>query len=169
MRQLSVNPFVAVAALMAALALPAAATGDPLLSGYGGPGQGSQVIIGATLGGGSGSEPPHEGGSGTGPARASGAQGRNTGPGSTVGGASQSRGGRPATRSPSRIGSAGAHRSPSEAQQLAAQLASLRASAEPSSGVLGLSGENLLLVVLVTGALGFVAILTKRLARGAPL
>jgi hypothetical protein len=44
-----------------ALLVPSAAQANPLLSGYGGPGQGSQVILGSKLIG-----PPSGGGGGTG-------------------------------------------------------------------------------------------------------
>src|ERR1700690_4279436 len=47
----------AIVALLSMLALvPAAALAGPLLSGYGGPGQGNQAILGAGLGGGRGGD-----------------------------------------------------------------------------------------------------------------
>ncbi len=73
--------FTGVAVFAAALAVPVLATAGSLLSGYGGPGQGSQQLLGSTLiggsaGGGSGSGASSGGSLGSGAASSSGSPSR---------------------------------------------------------------------------------------------
>jgi hypothetical protein len=156
-------------------ALPVAATAGSLLSGYGGPGQGSQEIIGAGLvhggshGGGSGG-----GGSGGGSSSAVGpvaAATSNTGTGTTSGATSpRPRPGKHAakanrtTRVRSEAGSVSA--GGSKAHPALSPSAAVNA-APAGGGTLGLSGANLLYMALVLGALILTALLTRRLVGGA--
>ena len=48
-RRIITSAIACIAALSAAAAMPVAAPAGSLLSGYGGPGQGSQVILGSSL------------------------------------------------------------------------------------------------------------------------
>ena len=146
-----------IIALMAALtaAAPAAARANPLLSGYGGPGQGSQAILGATLlngpssGGGSGSS---SGGGSIGP------------PGSSTGAA--------ATGTPG--GHASGHSSSTNAARHVSTARGTRADGAVSpaalrgSGSLGLSGTDVVYIILALGALGFTGALTRRLTQTTP-
>jgi hypothetical protein len=144
----------AFAATVLAMALPSAAAAGPpgpLLSGYGGPGQGSQAILGSTLLNG----PSGEGGSsGSGAASLSSASPAGSrqahGP-RAVGGASVAGG----------QGSAGHVGRGSSGDALYPAL-------EPSAstGTLGLSGQNLLLIALALAGVALLAALTVRLATG---
>jgi len=93
--QRMIAQFTATAALLA-LGAPAAASaeaGGTLLSGYGGPGQGSQAIIGSGFVNGPGAGGGTSGGSGTSAATAAGS---SAAAGATRAGASGARGGSPA-------------------------------------------------------------------------
>jgi hypothetical protein len=149
---------------------PTLATAGPLLSGYGGPGEGSQAILGSTLlgagsgGGGSGGsaggpsgsssgsfrygERPGETGSSTTGAAGTGGTGARK---SAARGASSSRAGR--------ASGGGASTYPASS----AEHTSLAASV--GSETLGLSGGDLLYIVLMLAALAFTGVLTRRLAR----
>jgi hypothetical protein len=154
-----------------------AALAGSLLSGYGGPGQGNQAILGSALlnkpGGGSGS-------SGSG----SSASSTSTGTGYST---SVAAGGEPAngSGSASRAGTHGkprsthlrgvasadprggqAGRSATKPQSIAdVYAAAERGAPAPSSGALGLSGADLVLILLALGMLGAIAVLSRRLAR----
>jgi hypothetical protein len=150
---------ITTAALLAlALALPATAHAGSLLSGYGGPGQGNQAILGATVIGGA------SGGGSTG------------GGGSSSGGESSATSATtPATSTPSSRGSAHhpgkaktrqghASVSPSGAHRAASTL-SLKDTASVATPALGISGTDLLYVLLALGALILTAAITGWLVR----
>lgn len=157
-----------VAALPAAM--PAFAAASPLLSGYGGPGQGSQAILGSTLlgGGSDGGEggPPGSTGARTGSptdqfrynersdyTKSSTSSAAGAGGGSARGGAAGSRAGAG--------GASGGRAStyPSSAAERANQAGAV--ASEP----LGLSGDDLLFVLLSLVALVLTGLLTRQLAR----
>ena len=153
----------ATAILALSAAMPVAALGNPLLSGYGGPGLGSQAILGSALlngpaGGGGGSAP---GSSGAAPASAESSTGGVT-PGAGAGvGLAAARSAGHASRTGGRAErAAGASAQASGPSKL--YPASERGVAEPA-GTLGLSGQDLLLILLAIGALAVTAVLTARL------
>ena len=134
-------------------ASPAAA--DTLLSGYGGPGSGSQTLLGATLLGGS----PGQGGSGGGAP----AEGEHLT--QEIEAASAALGDRHARAQrfavvPRRPSPAGRPASPS-----ATRAQSTRA-APAGSQTLGLTASDRIDVILALAALALTAVLTARLARG---
>ena len=136
---------------------------SPLLSGYGGPGAGEQVIIGAAFlsvpgGGGSG----HAGGSSR-PWTGGRSEAETAGSGSTLPASEQGRAQGTQSLNPNRVGS-GRLNAPTGRAGPFTYPGSLR-SATGDSGVLGFSGLDLLLVALVLGVLGLVGAFTRRLAR----
>jgi len=151
---------------------PAAAGAGPLLSGYGGPGQGNQAILGSALVNGEG------GSSGGGSAGAAGSSAAGSGAGAGGAGAGAST----VTRSSSAAGAPGgapaaAHRRGKQANRplagtfssataASAQSSSLSASRGRAGGAqtLGLSGADLLYMLLAFGALAFTGLLTAKLA-----
>jgi hypothetical protein len=157
---------------------PAAASAGSLLSGYGGPGEGQQEILGATLlNGPSGGH----GGSGGGGATSSGAgsegEPRPAGSEDQAGAGS---GGRTASRSGATGPAGSAHTSAAGAghrggTETTAQQASRARSAPPArpfsyadtaaSHPLGLSGEDVVYIILALGALALTGLLTRQLAR----
>lgn len=166
--------------------LPASASASPLLSGYGGPGQGTQAILGASLvngpGGGGGS--PGGGGSHGGPtASAPAGTAASTSAGSTAGQApagdssapgasSGSRASATGHRTASRRGRAGAAAGVGEARAsvlpAGAYPVSERSVAQPS-GALGLSTTGLVEALLVLCALAAMVVAMRRLgAAGSP-
>jgi hypothetical protein len=152
-----------VVALALLAVAPAAAGANSLLSGYGGPGQGSQVILGSALvnppgggsgggggssssGGGSGPQartPNHGASSPEGPA---GARNRGSGPHSAP---SASKGGQ---------ASAGGAHGYTPALALAAH------ESGAGSAPFGLSGTDLLYILLVLGGLLLTGVVTMRVA-----
>jgi hypothetical protein len=160
-------------ALTVSVAGPATAAANSLLSGYGGPGQGNQELLGSTLlngpsgGGGGGSsstaapEPaPVEGSTSAG---SSGAPGVSTskahagkgGHGASAGGSS--RHGRAGSSSRSAAGASAA-----PAQRAAPDIST---AADVGSQTLGLSGADLLYVLLALATLAATGALTARLTR----
>ncbi len=152
----------ALAALALAIAAPPA-VGNTLLSGYGGPGQGNQAILGAAL-----INPPRGGGGSSSAPRA------QTG---TPAGALASSGSSPAAQAPAasnRAARSGGGRTPSPARGGNASAGGGRANgslpgtptpeAAVGSSTLGLSGADLLYILLVLGALAGMGVLTRRLA-----
>jgi hypothetical protein len=141
-------------AVVLAGAITPVATANPLLSGYSGPGQGSQAILGSALlntpaGGGGGPS------AGAGTTLASPRSAGSSAPNS-------SRSKRSAT------GKAPTHARPAPAT---AQSGSVdrRAVNDSQSGVLGLSGTAWLEALLVLAAIALLALLTRQLAaRGTP-
>jgi hypothetical protein len=152
------------AALLAAL--PASALAGSLLGGYGGPGQGSQVILGSSLvnGGGAGGG-PHNGGGSTRAAEpataATGAQspaaGTGTGTGTNVSKTST----RARTRKLGSLAAGGLHGYRGSSNNAAL------GTAPGGSDTLGLSPQNLLYVLLGLVALVFTGLLTRKIARPA--
>jgi hypothetical protein len=154
-------PIVAIALALPAV-VPASAPASSILSGYGGPGQGTQAILGSTLlngpSGGAGGGP--QGGSSTAES-AIGAANSNSGGGGGGGTSATTRGRTDASR---RAGqTVGARQGPSAARPLST-LAISRASTG-GSGVLGLSDTGFLVVLLALGALVFTGMLTRGLAK----
>jgi hypothetical protein len=171
--------------------VPASAQAGSLLSGYGGPGQGSQAILGSTIvngGGGGGprgagaaggSHPASSQGSGEGsPSSASasilavksGGGGPPAGGGSAgthvrTGGGKGARATRAAGGSRPRPAPLNTDSAAGGASDLAAAAytASQRAASPGSSGTFGLSGDDLLVGLLVLGAILFTGVLTWRL------
>ncbi len=153
-------------------AVPAAAAGGPLLSGYGGPGEGNQAILGSTLLGGAG---PGEGGSG-GP---DGLSGGAEGIAATIASGSSAEGkdsrhaagadghdgrgdqseGRPANDG-SGAGPAGAGFGPAHPAHPVVSLADTG-----DSQTLGISSGDVLYIFVALGALAATGALTGRLAR----
>jgi hypothetical protein len=150
----------AVVALIPLVSLfPAAAAGDPLLSGYGGPGQGNQIILGATLLGGEG--PPRGSGQGAGP-------GTGVQPGTvqlSAGGANQGQLGHSGNAAPGRPAASGTRHAGSATGPPVRVAEGGTAAAVPSSA-LGLSDSDWLRAAIVVGLLMLVAMLTSRLATG---
>ena len=155
-------------------AIPSSALANPLLSGYGGPGEGSQAILGsALLGGGAGTG----GGPGGGPSGPTGSsltgapagRGSTTSTGSRGPGSTAREAGRSPTGGPSRprgkagkasAGASGAY--PASSREETSQLA------PASSETLGLSGADLLYILLALGALACTGLFTRRLTRMPP-
>lgn len=147
--------------LALAAAVPASAPATSLLSGYGGPGQGNQAILGSGLVNGAGAGGGSGGGSASAPAggglaAVSAGEGKASGSGGN-------RAGRAAPGKRAGVGRSGASQNGKASQQGAARLASGHPSSD--SRPLGLSGGSLLFIVLVLAALLFTALLTRGLAR----
>jgi hypothetical protein len=150
-------------ALLAVLvgAAPSCAFANPLLSGYGGPGAGSQAILGSTLVGGAG------GGGGS----AGGTSGGS--PGSSAGGAAPTGSSGSRVRAGGRAADAGSgsRRASGKASAAAARaypFSSARNASQAASAAtetLGISGEDVAYIFLALGALAFTGVLTRRLAR----
>jgi hypothetical protein len=170
-------------ALLAALsvAAPVAAQANPLLSGYGGPGQGNQAILGSALlkggGGGSGgpsipSGPSAAGSSSSGASVAAavrGAAGSAALTGARGQGSKASSGASPSASGPS-------HRRKAERTAVGGPVAAHRGQSpgRPSQPIregaeyLGLSGGDLLYMLLVLAVLACTGVLTRRLSRVPP-
>ncbi len=179
-RMTSHRRIVLIGAIVAALMIetPTLAAASPLLSGYGGPGQGSQEILGsALLGGGSGGA--SGGGSSTGgksgespgssrygerPAESESSENGAVGANDTkdAGGTAPRRAGRGAgsrgtgAGETSRDGASAYPASPAEQASVATPV---------GAQTLGLSGDDFLLLVLALAALAFTGFLTRQLAR----
>jgi hypothetical protein len=151
--------------------IPATASAGSLLSGYGGPGQGNQAILGSALIGGS------SGGGGTGGPAALGSTA--TGSGQSAGGPSTVAAGTAGRKGPvhsarSRHGVGGkdapAPRS-SETPAGAARSGTSRlrvgagGAEEASTPALGITGADLVYILLATGALVLTGGLTRQLTR----
>jgi hypothetical protein len=156
---------LAIASLMAlSLALPVAAWAGPLLSGYGGPGQGSQAIIGGGLVNGGGGPPSGGGPSGTGESSTPG----NAATGSAPVSVSRGRDGSATVKHVVNYGSARKHPAVQGGSASAGGSQSLSVAARrvsEGSGAFGVSTEGFLLVFLALGALIFTGLLTRRMAR----
>jgi hypothetical protein len=156
----------AIATLLVApawAAAPAAAAVNPLLSGYGGPGEGNQAILGSTLVGGSSTGAgPGEGGGAGGPGGPAGGAGALSGSGGAGGGARRVPGARGhrgrGPRSAGRASDGG-----SAATRGGGPVVSLADAS--SSQTLGLSSEDVVYILVALGALAVTGVLTGRLAR----
>lgn len=145
-----------------AVTAPGGAVASPLLSGYGGPGQGPEAILGSTL---------LNGASGGGGSPGSGAASLSSAPrapqasagagAAGSGKARDSRGRRPDSSAAGGQGSTG-HAGRSGASGTSG---GLYPAVEPSAstGTLGLSAQNLLLIVLALVGVALTAVLTVRL------
>jgi hypothetical protein len=155
------------AGLLAAMvvATPVAAHANPLLSGYGGPGQGSQVILGSSLLGGPGGG---GGAAAAGEASTAATRGGRGGLGGASAGSPSSSSTsavhiahgvvlRPRSSSGARAGTSGGALGTYPARQ----------AAPPA---LGVSEQDVLYIVLALGMLAFAGVLTRRLTypRGGP-
>jgi hypothetical protein len=160
--------------LLAALltVAPSSAFAGPLLSGYGGPGEGNQAILGSTLIGGAGGGGGSSGGSsgsdgspssavvgagaqlGQGDGALSGSHGHGS---KTHGAGTRTTGGGAGSRSGGREASGGAAHT--------YQVGSTSQAAAGGPEALGLSGVYLLYVLLALGVLVVTGVLTRRLAR----
>jgi hypothetical protein len=154
----------ACAALLGAALTPALASAGSLLSGYGGPGQGSQAILGSTLLNG-----PRGGGS-SGPSAGEATPAAVSEPAAARAAASPA----PTTIAPSskatsrRAAGAGGgkregHRAPAGAAQAASP--AYIVSRHADQPLLGISGGDLLAMIVAAGVLVFVGGLTRRAAR----
>jgi hypothetical protein len=138
---------------------PAAAAASSLLSGYGGPGQGNQAILGSVLLNGPGAG--QGGGSAGAPSSsAGGPQAANSGGAGARHSSSNGRGGGPATHA---AGSASGAGSQSYSSTPLPSLAS--ETVATGAQTLGLSGADLLYILLTLGALVFTGALTRQLTR----
>lgn len=158
------------------LFVPAVASAGSLLSGYGGPGQGSQEILGATLvngpsggGGGGGGGGPAGGeasGRGTG---SGGGQGTSGGQGGGLTGRASGQGARRSSRGAESGKHAATGGEASWANGFGAHGAlSLRPASQPvgvAAPALGLSDADLVYIFLILGALVATGVLTRQLAR----
>ncbi len=147
--------------------LAASASADPLLSGYGGPGQGNQLILGATLLGGEGSGPSGGSGEGTTAAGAGSEASAGTAAG---GGTSSTRTGGAGTRKGAAAVRVHVRKGAIPAAGAVAGAASVSAVSTPT---LGLSTGDWLLALAVLAVLFLTALLTRRLvgdsgAKGRP-
>jgi len=149
-----------VALLGVAGACPLAAAANPLLSGYGGPGQGNQAILGSALlngpRGGSSGGPPAAGPSGAAVAEDGG------GASSTRAGSPVRSGGRPARRAPA---PGTPLRTVAGASDAAAVYAALERRASQRSETLGVTGQDLAYILLGLVVLAFAGLLTSRVVK----
>jgi hypothetical protein len=162
---------VTIEVLMATLALslfaPAVGQAAPLLSGYGGPGSGSQAILGSTLVGGGGDGSTGGGGGAATPPSSSAGAGGEVSP-SSSGSSSNPR--RAPTHSSTRSSSqsAGGSRgaAPAPQETVATQTAQVAANASAGGWQLaGLSGLDLFYVLMIVALLALAGFFTGRLAR----
>ena len=157
-----------LAAGLLAVIVPVANAGS-LLSGYGGPGQGNQAILGTTLigggssgggsaGGGSGSSGTTAGGGSI--AIAEGARGSGH-----AGAAAQRSTGRAGSRTGAAGGTRGAGGAPRRSSSVAVTTLGLSPAASVGAPPLGISGAVLVYILLAAAALVLTGALTGRLAR----
>jgi hypothetical protein len=167
-RHINLIPMVGLSVVAFASA-SASAAANPLLSGYGGPGQGSQAILGSALVNG-----PRGGGGGSGGATGSAALARHSGGG--VGGAAAgvTRNGASAAaaraqgNAPPRSASGAGGQADRQPSAVAVDLYPASERAGNAEGALGLSADDLLYIVLALGSLAFAGVFTRRLARARP-
>jgi hypothetical protein len=150
-------------ALALALAAPLAAQAGPLLSGYGGPGQGNQAILGSTLIGGPGGGSGGPGGGET----ATSASGGAASAAQPVAGATQTSASRASSgRGGHGVSGAGTATTRS-ARPVVGELSDRSYPGLESAGggsALGLSAAEIVYIVLAAAALAFTGLLTRRLA-----
>lgn len=153
--------FVVLAGVFAAVPV---AAGDPLLSGYGGPGQGEQRILGSALVGGAGGGGPTVDGSNStlssgSNQQALGATGTQASTAPPTASGARSRPAGTPRRGRAHGGASAPHGAP------AATVPTTAAAAVGSSPALGLSGVDLVYITLGLAALVLTAVLTRLLAR----
>jgi hypothetical protein len=168
-----ITPAIACIAAISAASPAAAPAASPLLSGYGGPGQGSQVILGSSLvngppkGGGGGSQ--GAGGlTGTGESSSAAAAGRlgtATGSGEVPAGLVVHK--HVSTTGPHGRNAKGVEVQGTSSGSGASSASPTHAAVRPAadSETLGVSGIDLLYVLVALGALALTAVLTSRIAR----
>jgi hypothetical protein len=149
-----------VALLGVAGACPVAAVANPLLSGYGGPGQGNQAILGSALlngpRGGSSGGPPSAGTS------SAAVSGGGDGASSTGAGAQVPAGARHAHRAPAPLAP---RQTTAGASDAAAIYAALERRASRPSETLGVTGQDLAYILLGLVVLTFAGLLTSRVVK----
>jgi hypothetical protein len=155
-------------ALVLALAAPVAANAGPLLSGYGGPGQGNQAILGSTLIGGSGGG--SGGSTGSGGSGGGGVEGAAPATTSAAGNTAQTGAATTRTNTSGGASGRGAHQESAAgkaAQPIGGELSDRSyhgfENAGGSSG-LGLSAADIIYIVIAAAALAFAGLLTRRFA-----
>ena len=153
-------------------AIPSSVLAGPLLSGYGGPGEGNQAILGSALLGGGGSSGGSSGSTGSSPGvaaeTAGGQSGRSQSNGSATGASGLSSTAGRRSKGSAGGGAANSRDNTAESSGGVARAYSVSSSRSTSgaSDTLGLSGTDLGYVLLVLCALAFTGVLTKRLAQG---
>jgi hypothetical protein len=135
------------------------ALASSLLSGYGGPGQGSQVLLGSALLNG-----PGGGGSGA-SAGSTSAAATASGSGTQLGAGRQARSHGHSDTARGSHAAASTPRLTAPPSIAEVYNAAERGASAPSTGTLGLSGSDLVLIALALGALAMMAVLTRRLTR----
>jgi hypothetical protein len=163
--QRTISTLVFFALLLAAL--PSAALANSLLSGYGGPGEGNQALLGSALL----NSPKGGGGGGASTGSASSQSSSGAGEATTqqadgaTGAGKPSTRGRPAKRT--RAGKQAARSGAAGASSRAAVIypAASREVTTGGSRALGLSGADFVYIILALGVLAVTAFLTVRLAR----
>jgi hypothetical protein len=170
----TISSTLTLLAVLATVA-PSSAFAGPLLSGYGGPGEGNQAILGSTLIGGAGGGSGSSGGSsGSDGSSSSAVAGAGAQPGQSNGALSGSQGHGSktlgvGTRASDRgVGTLSGGRKASAGAARTYQVSSGGGTSQITPGgldALGLSGADLLYVLLALGALGATGVLTKRLVR----
>jgi hypothetical protein len=161
----------ALVVLAVAAVDPAASQANPLLSGYGGPGQGNQAILGSALlntprggsgggsGGGSIAAVPRAAGGGEAPGSSSQPTGARLSGGQGAAGARHKHG-----QASGKVGNASASGSRANTPSTPSRAAAVRDSSQP----LGMSGRDLVYLFLAAGALVVTAAVTRRMARRVP-
>jgi hypothetical protein len=146
--------------------IPAVAAASSLLSGYGGPGQGNQAILGSALLNG----PSNRGGGGSaGGGGSTGAGGSSGAQSGTSGGVQEARSNGAVSRAsrPSGRSAKGKAGHPQAAVSRAYPNGPLSMTRESGgSAMLGLSGKDVIYIILALGALVLTAALTRQLTRG---
>ena len=154
------------------LALPAFARANPLLSGYGAPGQGSQALLGSTLAGPRGGGSGGSGGSSGAPApsieQAPSAAAATTGESAAGQGGSERHAPAGTRSTSSQSGASGADTggsAPGSGAAVPPKVALARKSSVHTDAA-GLSGGDLALIALAIGVIFATGLLTARIARG---
>lgn len=163
MRHQRIISIVAFVALLLAL-LPSAAFANSLLSGYGGPGEGNQAILGSAL-----LNTPKGGAGGGGSAGQSSSSQPATTSAAQAGGSSGTSKQTPSARHTTHVrsgkhGTAGGNASGSATSSVIYPAAS-REVTTGGSRALGLSGADFAYIILALGVLALTGFLTLRLAR----
>jgi hypothetical protein len=153
---------IATSIVVALAAAPSTSAASPLLSGYGGPGQGNQAILGSALLNG-----PGEGSGGGSAGGSSGATSSGEETSSSPAPAAGSGGGSGTPSGGRRATSRRAH-TPARAPAAPSSARPLSSAASVGSQPLGLSGTDVFYVVLGCGALIMTAAITRMLVRRTP-